>query len=144
MLTELFLLDRHELEPVADKLRGDAPRFGEALQLVNILKDLIGDVEEGRSFLPSEVDPAELFSLARRDLGAAGRYSSLLHSHGAPRGIVEFTLMPVLLAWATLDRVAEQGPGAKLTRPEVRGILNTMGSALDSGSLEGLGLERTP
>jgi hypothetical protein len=46
--------------------------------------------------------------------------------------------MPVLLAWATLDRVAEHGPGAKLTRPEVRGILKKMETALDEGDLEGL------
>ena len=72
----------------------------------------------------------EVFGLARADLEIAGRYSSLLHEHGAPRGIVEFTLMPVLLAWATLDRVAEGGPGAKLTRPEVREILTTMETAL--------------
>ena len=144
MLTELFLLDRPGLQPIAERLRADATRFGEALQLVNVLKDVIGDVEEGRRFLPSDIDPAELFRLARHDLGAAGRYSELLHRHRAPRGIVEFTLMPVLLAWATLDRVTDHGPGAKLTRPEVRGILSTMHSALDSGSLAGLGLERTP
>ena len=46
--------------------------------------------------------------------------------------------MPILLAWGTLDRVEEQGPGAKLTRPEVREILEGMESALDSGNLRGL------
>lgn len=140
MLTELFLLDRPELDPIVTELRRDAARFGEALQLVNILKDVASDADEGRSFLPAGVDPAEVFRLARRDLEAAGRYSNRLHQHGAPRGIVEFTLMPVLLAWATLDRIAERGPGAKLTRPEVREILKTMGAALDAGDLGGLGL----
>ena len=144
MLTELFLLERPGLAPVAGDLRGDATRFGEALQLVNILKDVAGDLEEGRSFLPPDADPMELFGLARQDLVAAGRYSGLLHANGAPRGLVEFTLMPVLLAWATLDRVAEQGPGAKLTRPEVQAILKRMGDALDSGDLGGLGLCTAP
>jgi farnesyl-diphosphate farnesyltransferase len=138
MLTELFLLDRLELEPISSDLRHDAARFGEALQLVNILKDVAGDLEEGRSFLPADADPAELFRLARRDLEAAGRYSLRIHEAGGARGIVEFTLMPVLLAWATLDRVEEQGPGAKLTRPEVREILSEMESALDAGDLRGL------
>jgi len=138
MLTELFLLDRPELEPISADLRHDAARFGEALQLVNILKDVAGDLEEGRSFLPADADPGELFRLARRDLEAAGRYSLRIHEAGGARGIVEFTLMPVLLAWATLDRVEEQGPGAKLTRPEVREILSEMESALDAGDLRGL------
>jgi farnesyl-diphosphate farnesyltransferase len=138
MLTELFLLDRPQLHPVAEELRRDAASFGEALQLVNILKDVAGDAHEGRSFLPPDVDPAEVFGLARADLEIARRYSNLLHDHGAPRGIVEFSLMPVLLAWATLDRVAEGGSGAKLTRPEVREILTTMETALDEGDLGGL------
>ena len=119
-------------------LRADSANFGEALQLVNILKDVAGDVVEGRGYLPPDLDPAELFQLARRDLQAAEHYSLVLHSQGAPRGIVEFTLMPVLLAWATLDRIAEQGPGAKLTRPEVRAILDRLETALDSGDLRGL------
>jgi farnesyl-diphosphate farnesyltransferase len=138
MLTELFLLERPALEPIAADLRADSARFGEALQLVNILKDVSGDVLEGRGYLPPDLDPAELFRLARRDLEAAEQYSQRLHAQGAPRGIVEFTLMPVLLAWATLDRIAEQGPGAKLTRPEVRAILERLGSALDSGDLRDL------
>jgi farnesyl-diphosphate farnesyltransferase len=138
MLTELFLLDRPQLDPIAGELRRDATSFGEALQLVNILKDIAGDADEGRSFLPPDVDPAEVFRLARADLDVAGRYSNRLHESGAPRGIVEFTLMPVLLAWATLDRVAEGGPGAKLTRPEVREILTTMETALNEGDLGGL------
>ena len=138
MLTELFLLDRPKLAPVAGELRRDAAHFGEALQLVNILKDVAGDADEGRRFLPPDVDPGEVFQLARQDLEVAGRYSAVLHEQGAPRGIVEFTLMPVLLAWATLDRVVESGPGAKLTRPEVREILSTMETALDEGDLRGL------
>lgn len=140
MLTELFLLDRPQLDPAGGELRRDAARFGEALQLVNILKDVAGDTNEGRSFLPPDVDPAEVFRLARADLEVAGRYSNRLHEQGAPRGIVKFTLMPILLAWATLDRVSERGPGAKLTRPEVRDILKTMETALNEGDLGGLGL----
>jgi hypothetical protein len=37
----------------------------------------------------------------------------------------------VLLAWAALDRVAEQGPGAKLTRPEVAAIAQSLAASLD-------------
>ena len=138
LLTELFLLDREALAPVADGLRDDASRFGEALQLVNILKDAASDAVEGRRYFPEEIETGELFALARRDLETAGRYSGRLLSHGAPRGIVAFTLLPILLAWGTLDRVERDGAGAKLTRPEVRAIVDTMNEALDRGSLDGL------
>ncbi|NIM00352.1 MAG: squalene/phytoene synthase family protein [Acidobacteria bacterium] len=140
MLTELFLLDRPGLDPIAGELRRDAACFGEALQLVNILKDVSGDADEGRNFLPPDADPSEVFALARHDLELAGRYVTRLFEQQAPRGILEFTLMPVLLAWSTLDRVAEFGPGEKLTRPEVKEILKRMETALDEGDLGGLGL----
>ena len=52
MLSELFLLDRPGLSPIASRLRERAATFGEALQLVNILKDSAVDAEEGRRYLP--------------------------------------------------------------------------------------------
>ncbi len=54
-----------------------------------------------------------------------------LQSATAERGLVAFTALPVLLAKATLDRVEEVGPGAKLTRPEVAAIVSEMNQALD-------------
>ena len=54
-----------------------------------------------------------------------------LQSAPAPRGLVEFTALPVLLARATLDRVEGVGPGAKLSRPEVAAIVESMRDALD-------------
>jgi len=133
MLTELFLLDRESLEPIAPALRNRAATFGEALQLVNILKDCATDVVEGRSYLPAGTDRVEVFSLARRDLREAGSYVRELQRAGAPRGLVEFTALPVLLAWATLDRVESEGPGAKLSRGEVAGIVQRMHEAIDRG-----------
>ena len=110
MLTELFLLqDRDELRPAAPALRQDAASFGEALQLVNILKDAASDAVEGRCYLPDAVEVGEVFALARRDLEVAGRYCVRLEQAGAPRGFVAFTCLPVLLAWATLRRVEEPG-----------------------------------
>ena len=138
LLTELFVLDREALAPAADQLRADASRFGEALQLVNILKDAAFDTVEGRRYLPEGVEIGQLFALARGDLETAGRYSSRLFAQRAPRGIVAFALLPILLAWGTLDRVERDGAGAKLTRPEVREILDRMNEALDRGSLDGL------
>jgi farnesyl-diphosphate farnesyltransferase len=133
MLSELFLLDRPGLEPVAGYLRERAATFGEALQLVNILKDSAVDAEEGRRYLPAEVPKAEVFALARRDLGVAGEYIRALQKAGAPRGLVEFTALPVQLAWAALERVEERGPGSKVSRRELFLIVQRLKKALDRG-----------
>ena len=131
MLTELFVLDRSSLAPIAAFLRERAATFGEALQLVNILKDSAGDAEEGRRYLPEAVPASEVFALARRDLGVAGDYIRALQRAEAPRGIVEFTALPVRLAWAALERVEDRGPGAKVSRPEVFLIVQKLKRALD-------------
>jgi farnesyl-diphosphate farnesyltransferase len=131
MLTELFLLRRERLLEVAPLLRRHAATFGEALQLVNILRDSSSDEGEGRRYLPDAVDSESLFTLARSDLTAARDYVLALQQAGAERGLVEFTALPVLLARATLDRVESSGPGTKLTRPEVQQIVFDLSRALD-------------
>lgn len=133
MLTELFLLERATLRGVAEALQRDAATFGEALQLVNILKDASTDADEGRRFLPADVDRAEIFALARRDLEVARGYVHRLQQAGAPRGIVEFTALPVLLAWATLDVVERDGAGAKITRDRVGEIVEGLMLRLEAG-----------
>src|SRR5262249_36113847 len=94
MLSELFLLDRPGLAGIGRFLRERAATFGEALQLVNILKDSAVDAEEGRSYLPAEVPKSDVFALARKDLGVAGEYIRALQSANAPRGLIEFTALP--------------------------------------------------
>ena len=133
MLTELFLLGSPALASRAGYLRERAPFFGEALQLVNILKDSKFDRSEGRSYLPRIVTRDEVFALARRDLASAAEYVLALFEARAQRGMIEFTALPLLLAWGSLDRVEERGPGSKLTRPEVFAIVEQMKSALDRG-----------
>jgi farnesyl-diphosphate farnesyltransferase len=133
MLSELFLLGRESLAPIAGYLRERAATFGEALQLVNILKDSAGDAKEGRRYLPVEVPVAEVFALARRDLGVAGDYIHALQEAGAPRGILEFTALPVRLARAALEKVEKSGPGSKVSRPEVFLIVQKLKRALDRG-----------
>jgi farnesyl-diphosphate farnesyltransferase len=130
MLTELFLHARPSLAPAAADLRRDAPAFGEALQLVNILKDSADDEGEGRHFLPAGVAREAVVALARRDLDTATRYCMRLESDGAGPGIVGFTALPVLLAHATLEQVALAGPGTKVSRAEVARILGELGEAL--------------
>ncbi|MDX1631278.1 MAG: squalene/phytoene synthase family protein [Thermoanaerobaculia bacterium] len=133
MLTDLFLLGIPELEPVGGLLRDRARQFGEGLQLVNVLKDSARDRKEGRVFLPPTVDRSRVFSLARSDLDRAAEYTLALQHSGAPRGLVEFNALPILLARASLDRVETDGAGSKLTRPEVFALIEQMNRDLDAG-----------
>lgn len=126
MLTELFLVDDPALVPVARRLRRRSRFFGEGLQLVNILKDAAGDATEGRVYLPDEIDRPSIIALARRDLETAAAYVDVVQRAGASDGLIAFTASPVLLARASLDRVAARGAGAKLTRPEVAALIETM------------------
>ncbi len=132
MLTELFLLEHHCLRPIASFLHRTASTFGEALQLVNILKDSVDDTRHGRCYLPGNVARKEIFAIARDDLRVAGKYVLAIQQTAAPRGLVAFNALPVRLAWATLDRVEKQGPGAKLARGEVLRIVTMLEQALDS------------
>ena len=133
MLSDLFLLKREVLVPAAPYLRERAATFGEALQLVNILKDAAVDVTEGRSFLPRGVQRSEVFALARRDLRIAAEYTLALQRAGAPRGLVEFCALPTELAWATLRKVEERGPGSKVSRLELFAIRQRVARALERG-----------
>ena len=135
LLTDLFVLHspeaaRHEIERA---LRDNAVAFGEGLQLVNILKDATDDARDGRAYLPADTPRSELLSLARHDLHRAVRYVSALQVAGAPRGYVEFTALPVILAFATLDVVAHEGPGAKLSRATVLEAVRALDERLDAG-----------
>ncbi len=133
MLTELFLLRRPHLTPIAGFLRHRATRFGEGLQLVNILKDSAGDVTEGRRYLPPGVPRSELFALAHRDLDAAAEYVLAIQDCGGPAGLAAFTALPVELARASLDRIEAAGPGSKITRAEVAEIHRRLNENLAAG-----------
>lgn len=138
MLTELFLARCDGLDDRATELRRLAPAFGEALQLVNILKDAAWDNDEGRHFLPQNTDPAGVFALAREDMRLAASYVAELTAAHAPRGIVAFCALPLLLAHATIDRVERQGPGSKITRDDVARIVGDLERALEGGDVPSL------
>ncbi len=133
MLTELFLRGREPLAEIGPYLRDRAARFGEGLQLVNILKDSAADAREGRVYIPPAVERSRVFDLARRDLVAATEYTLALQEAGAPDGVVAFNALPVGLAWATLEAVEERGPGAKIGRPAVWAIVRRLEKALAEG-----------
>jgi len=123
MLTELFLLRVPGLAPAAEALRRRAAAFGEALQLVNILKDVTDDEDGGRRWLPASVPAETVFELARADLARAADYVAVLRRAGAPGGVVAFAELPRRLAERTLAVVEQAGPGRKVSRAEVAAIV---------------------
>ena len=119
LLTELFVEDAPALATVKDTLVANERAFGEGLQLVNILKDELGDREEGRSFLPPGVGRDEVIDLAIADLAGARRYIEALEQGNAPASFVAFTSLPWQLAQETLAALRVEGPGAKVPRARV-------------------------
>jgi farnesyl-diphosphate farnesyltransferase len=126
LLTEMFLRRDPALEPERDALMDLAPAFGEALQLVNILKDAPSDAGEGRLYIPPGVDRAEVVILARADLVQANDYIALLERAGGSPRIRAFCTLPVRLAEATLERL--DAGASKLSREEVMSIFATVTS----------------
>jgi farnesyl-diphosphate farnesyltransferase len=133
LLTDLFLHDCASLADQRAELERLMRSFGEGLQLVNILKDVGDDAEDGRVYLPAAVPRSELFALARADLEDANRYVQALQKGGAPRGFLAFTGLSLVLAFAALDRLEADGAGAKVSRPEVMHLFETLEKELDAG-----------
>jgi farnesyl-diphosphate farnesyltransferase len=134
LLTELFLLREPALAErgkVTEELRSRAVDFGEALQLVNILKDSAADEAEGRSFLP--VPRQQVFERARADLEVAREYVIVLEEAKVSSGIRAFVALPVLLAELTLAEVERRGPGAKVPRDKVLETVNVLNRRLRRG-----------
>lgn len=134
LLTYLFLHDCASLDGQRAELERLMRAFGEGLQLVNILKDVDDDAGDGRVYLPTSVPRSELFALARADLEDANRYVQALQKGGAPRGFLAFTGLSLVLAFAALDRLEAEGAGAKVSRPEVMHLFQSLEKALDSGA----------
>jgi farnesyl-diphosphate farnesyltransferase len=134
LLTELFIHFTPSLEGSHQALVERAALFGEGLQLVNILKDADSDARHGRVYLPSALSRSEILALARADLDAATEYVHTLQTAGAPRGVVGFTALPVLLARPSLDLVEKAGSGRSIGRAEVIEIFGRLQRALDAGA----------
>jgi len=107
--------------------------YGKGLQLVNILRDLAGDLGRGRCYLPGDREPRgeELcvaarswHPKARRGLGDGLRYAASLRG----MRLQVATGLPALLGMRTLDLLGGAGwadleAGVKVTRREVRRAL---------------------
>jgi farnesyl-diphosphate farnesyltransferase len=127
LLTDLFELDQPALSAEQRQaVRQLAADFGQGLQLVNILKDVAGDLERGVVYMPQslleqhQLAPEQLLEPSRREaalslireVGEQARQSlerAKLYvrqwplPHGEP--IRLFCSVPLLLALATLDEL---------------------------------------
>ena len=128
MITELFLVDHELSKAPADAseravLHENAAAFGEALQLVNILKDSGDDAICGRSYLPPNVPRDQIHDIANQSISSAERYVQSLRNVSAAPGMIAFCDAPLQLAKRTLQVVAEHGPGSKVPRDETMRLL---------------------
>ncbi len=117
---------REQLEPLAAK----GIRFGMGLQLVNILRDLPEDLANGRCYLPADeltlancqpgdllTNPKQADPVFRTWLQHAREHLEFAHQYvTALRGwrITFASRLPLALANATLDRLGESVPTAKI------------------------------
>lgn len=118
----------------------DGQRYGKALQLVNILRDLPHDIKQGRCYLPSDelaaigITPDMVLDNPRLADEVFGRWLAVAHGHieAAKRFIVAIrprrvkfaTALPADLALATLRLFQSQTPSTrlKISRSAVRKI----------------------
>ncbi len=133
LLTDCFLHDEPALQRIGPTLKANMAAFGEALQLVNILKDAGDDARDGRVYLPTDVDRADVFALARKDLAQSFAYVAALQSAQAPQGYLAFTALPARLAHQALTAIEQRGPGAKVPRAEVATLMEQLQSDLAAG-----------
>jgi farnesyl-diphosphate farnesyltransferase len=126
MLTDLFILGWPPLAPHRAAMIIGSNRFGEALQLVNILKDSADDEKAGRVYLPHDVDLAAIYAIAHSGLQSGAEYIISLQDNGAPKGFVTFLIVPLFLGWATLDLVERHRSGAKVSREFVAAVMQSV------------------
>jgi farnesyl-diphosphate farnesyltransferase len=138
LLTELFLMAKPIDGKHAERLKEISPLFGEALQLVNILRDERDDAACERRYLPAEADRGELIAIAASDLHAAGIYVGMLESGGADTGTVAFNGLNAMLAVETLALVREHGAGVKLSRADVTRLFDSVRDAAGSGRVSAM------
>ena len=84
-----------------ETMRRLGKKFGQALQLVNILRDRQSDASIGRIYVPPERFAAEM-EIAHQSLDAGDAYASAIFS----RRLRAASALPLLLGRSTLDLVA--------------------------------------
>lgn len=166
LLTDLWHRHSHVVDDrVYARLLPDCEAFGEALQAVNILKDVAWDAEhENAIYVPADLLAAQgsghdsilvaerraanhaalgpLVALARDDVERSLRYIESLPLSALR--IRLFCVLPVLFAVATLreiersDAMLVPGGGVKIARAEVKALMLAAGTTLTNPALRAL------
>ncbi|MEJ6719298.1 MAG: phytoene/squalene synthase family protein [Akkermansiaceae bacterium] len=101
--------------------------YGRSLQLINILRDVPEDLENGRCYLPGAISKEELLrerqrwiKEAREGLDLADRYAEALSGKRMRFG----TVLPAMIGRETLDRLEQSNwdeweAGVKVSRKEI-------------------------
>jgi farnesyl-diphosphate farnesyltransferase len=100
MLTDLFCEHSTVINSRKDDLVPNAIRFGQGLQMTNILKDIWDDLERGTCWLPRDVFGAQGYDLTNLGAGhngdgpafAAGMHRLVGVAHGSLRQALDYTL----------------------------------------------------
>ncbi len=151
LLTDLFSEHSRHIKPRDyDKMLVHAEAFGEALQTINILKDIAWDFEhENSAYIPEQLlrdrgsshatilhrdwllqnreALSSLVALAREDLRRSLDYFNAIPKMALTVRL--FCLLPILFAVATLREIErstamlESGGGVKISRDEVRSLI---------------------
>lgn len=102
-----------------DEMLPLAREYGQALQLINILRDAQHDRAIGRIYLPAGESQDAALARAHAGLEAGMRYVAALR----PARIRIATALPALVGARTLSLLRTKGAGAKMARSELRGML---------------------
>ena len=114
-----------------DEMMAWGQAYGRSLQLINILRDVPEDLQNGRCYLPSGHEVKDLMKArgkwiaeARDGLWQADRYAEALAGKRMRFG----TVLPAMIGRATLDLLEEASwddwqRGVKVTRPEVKKMM---------------------
>ena len=159
MLTELFCLHSDRIDARREALMSRAVRFGQGLQMTNILKDVWDDLQRDTCWLPREVfsrhgfdldqlqsrhpDPAfdrgmnEMVGIAHSCLRDALSYTLLIPRREA--GIRRFLLWAIGLAALTLRKIHHHpgftsGAQVKVSRRTVRAVVVSTSTLSPSNS----------
>jgi farnesyl-diphosphate farnesyltransferase len=108
-----------------------ARSYGMALQLINVLRDEQHDLGIGRRYLTPQQSREDLLDRAHAGLACGMRYAGALRS----ARVRVATALPALIGARTIALVREQGPGAKMPRREVRGLLMRVAIACGSNAV---------
>jgi farnesyl-diphosphate farnesyltransferase len=122
LATELLLLNRPKLAPVADDLRTRAPELAEGLHIVKALRNARPEQTESAVRLPRRVHLRELFAVAAGDLAIGATYAEILRLMQVEPGLAGFSAFLTESATANLAALRDHGLGTGLSQLQLSSV----------------------